>query len=77
MALRTREIILYHVGFTQILIISLRRSGKLPFTIAKSQSDYNTAIELITVDYNEKLNIDYRHFDSGQYGSLSGFCTRN
>ncbi|KZV64671.1 glycoside hydrolase family 3 protein [Peniophora sp. CONT] len=51
-------------AITDVLYGVANPSGKLPFTIAKSQSDYNAGIELITVDYKEELNIDYRHFDS-------------
>ncbi|VDB94647.1 unnamed protein product [Peniophora sp. CBMAI 1063] len=51
-------------AIVDVLYGAANPSGKLPFTIAKEKSDYNTAIELITVDYKEALNIDYRHFDS-------------
>jgi beta-glucosidase len=38
-------------------------SGKLPYTIAKQQSDYGTAIVNGDDSYPEGLYIDYRHFD--------------
>ncbi|KAJ4416278.1 glycoside hydrolase 3 [Neurospora sp. IMI 360204] len=39
-------------------------SGKLPYTIAKSESDYGTAVQRGGTDqFAEGLFIDYRHFD--------------
>lgn len=38
-------------------------SGKLPYTIAKSASDYGTAVSTGDDSYSEGLFIDYRHFD--------------
>ena len=43
-------------------------SGRLPFTIGKSASDYSTQIittgsGIVPIPYNEGLFIDYRHFD--------------
>lgn len=39
-------------------------SGKLPYTIAKSESDYGTAVQRGGTDlFTEGLFIDYRHFD--------------
>ena len=46
-------------------------SGKLPYTIAKQESDYPAQIDTdsslfsnIQIPYNEGLFIDYRHFDA-------------
>ncbi|KAH9476789.1 putative beta-glucosidase L [Psilocybe cubensis] len=46
-------------------------SGRLPYTIAKSVSDYPAQVNLggnnrdvLAIPYTEGLNIDYRHFDS-------------
>ncbi|KAI8953111.1 glycoside hydrolase family 3 protein [Xylaria longipes] len=38
-------------------------SGKLPYTIAKSASDYGTTISSGNDPFSEGLFIDYRHFD--------------
>ncbi|KAJ9137471.1 Beta-glucosidase cel3A [Pleurostoma richardsiae] len=38
-------------------------SGKLPYTIAKSASDYGTSIQRGDDSFSEGLFIDYRHFD--------------
>jgi hypothetical protein len=43
-------------------------SGKLPYTIGKSVSDYSAQIistgsGIVPIPYNEGLFIDYRHFD--------------
>ncbi|KAK0620797.1 glycoside hydrolase superfamily [Immersiella caudata] len=39
-------------------------SGKLPYTIGKSQSDYGTSVASGNDDFREGLYVDYRHFDS-------------
>ncbi|KAI8992753.1 beta-glucosidase [Trametes punicea] len=46
-------------------------SGRLAYTIAKSPSDYGAQLvtggsgnEILSIDYTEGLNIDYRHFDA-------------
>ncbi|KAI1824057.1 glycoside hydrolase family 3 protein [Xylaria intraflava] len=38
-------------------------SGKLPYTIAKSEDDYDTAITASDDSFSEGLYVDYRHFD--------------
>ncbi|KAI1299578.1 glycoside hydrolase family 3 protein [Xylaria venustula] len=38
-------------------------SGKLPYTIAKSSTDYGTTISSSNDNFAEGLYIDYRHFD--------------
>lgn len=51
-------------GLVDILYGSTTPSGKLPFTIAKSASDYGTSIASGDDNYPEGLYIDYRHFDT-------------
>ncbi|KZV64672.1 glycoside hydrolase family 3 protein [Peniophora sp. CONT] len=52
---------------TDVLYGAVNPSGHLPYTIAKSPSDYPAQIvegnTFLTVDYTEGLFIDYRHFD--------------
>ncbi|KAJ5311995.1 hypothetical protein PENANT_c022G05922 [Penicillium antarcticum] len=59
-------------------------SGKLPYTIAKESSDYNTPILNVTgssatdsaawqVNFTEGLMIDYRHFDNQEITPLYEF----
>jgi len=50
-------------GLVDILYGSTSPSGKLPYTIAKQQSDYGTSIASGDDNYSEGLFIDYRHFD--------------
>ncbi|KAK6434858.1 hypothetical protein LTR95_008956 [Oleoguttula sp. CCFEE 5521] len=50
-------------GLTDILYGSTSPSGKLPYTIAKSASDYGTSISSGDDNFSEGLYIDYRHFD--------------
>lgn len=43
-------------------------SGRLPYTIAKNESDYSARVIYedntnIQIDYTEGLFVDYRHFD--------------
>ena len=43
-------------------------SGKLPFTIAKNETDYSARVTYtgsgtVQIPYSEGLFIDYRHFD--------------
>lgn len=54
-------------------------SGKLPYTIAKSPTDYGTSVSTASVDnFPEGLYIDYRHFDenniSPRYEFGFGLC---
>jgi len=58
-------------SLVDILWGSVNPSGRLPFTIAKSIDDYAAKVDYtvislspITINYDEALNIDYRHFDS-------------
>lgn len=50
------------------LLLIFSRSGRLPFTIGKSVSDYSaqlitTGSGIVPIPYNEGIFIDYRHFD--------------
>lgn len=50
-------------ALVDILYGSTSPSGKLPYTIAKSASDYGTAVSSRDDSYPEGLYIDYRRFD--------------
>ena len=50
-------------GLLDILYGSTSPSGKLPYTIAKSSTDYGTSVQSGSDNYAEGLYIDYRHFD--------------
>lgn len=50
-------------ALVDILYGSTSPSGKLPYTIAKTQADYGTTIAGGDDSYAEGLYIDYRHFD--------------
>ena len=58
-------------------------SGKLPFTIAKNETDYSARVTYtgsgtVQIPYSEGLFIDYRHFDkvniSGAHAGSSLSC---
>lgn len=51
-------------ALVDVLYGSVSPSGKLPYTIAKAQADYGTAIASGDDSYPEGLFIDYRHFDN-------------
>jgi len=58
-------------SLTDVLYGAWNPSGRLPYTIAKSPSDYGAQVNLggdnqhiLSIPYTEGLNIDYRHFDS-------------
>ncbi|KAF3939182.1 Beta-glucosidase [Dactylella cylindrospora] len=51
-------------GLVDILYGSKSPGGKLPFTIAKTASDYGTSIVSGDDNFSEGLYIDYRRFDS-------------
>ncbi|TCD67531.1 hypothetical protein EIP91_012285 [Steccherinum ochraceum] len=56
-------------GVADVLFGDFNPSGKLPFTFAKSQSDYSAQLitsgsGIVPIPYNEGLFIDYRHFDA-------------
>ena len=50
-------------GLADIIYGRKSPSGKLPYTIAKKATDYNTAVVPGNDPYTEGLFIDYRHFD--------------
>lgn len=52
-------------AITDILFGDVNPSGRLPYTIAKSPSDYGAAVQTGggTINYSEGLYIDYRWFD--------------
>ncbi|RGP78933.1 beta-glucosidase g [Fusarium longipes] len=67
-----------------VLTGDVNPSGKLPYTIAKKEDDYNTGITNITgtqaedasawqSDFEEGLFIDYRHFDNKELEPLYEF----
>ncbi|KAI9434687.1 beta-glucosidase [Lactarius indigo] len=58
-------------ALVDILYGGVNPSGRLPYTIAKSPSDYSaqliiggTGDEILNITYSEGLFIDYRHFDA-------------
>ncbi|RFU35213.1 hypothetical protein B7463_g1094, partial [Scytalidium lignicola] len=51
-------------GLVDVLYGSTAPSGKLPYTIAKAQADYGTAIANGDDNFSEGLYVDYRHFDN-------------
>ena len=62
-------------SIVDVLYGTTNPSGRLPYTIAMNESDYNTQIINITItndtgpniwqdNFSEQLMIDYRHFDS-------------
>lgn len=50
-------------ALVDILYGSTSPSGKLPYTIAKTPSDYGISVQSGDDNYSEGLFIDYRHFD--------------
>ncbi|KAI1814403.1 glycoside hydrolase family 3 protein [Poronia punctata] len=50
-------------ALVDVLYGDVSPSGKLPYTIAKDESDYGTSISSGDDDFSEGLFIDYRHFD--------------
>ncbi|KAH8985173.1 beta-glucosidase [Lactarius akahatsu] len=58
-------------ALVDVLYGAVNPSGRLPYTIAKSPSDYSaqlakggTGDEVLNITYSEGLFIDYRHFDA-------------
>ena len=50
-------------ALVEVLWGDVSPSGKLPYTIAKQQSDYGTTIQSGTDSFSEGLYIDYRYLD--------------
>ncbi|KAL5520254.1 hypothetical protein ACEPAG_9467 [Sanghuangporus baumii] len=60
-------------ALVDVLYGEVSPSGRLPYTIAKNASDYGTQLVLgggddsiLQIPYEEKLLIDYRHFDANR-----------
>ncbi|PSR70416.1 hypothetical protein PHLCEN_2v13667 [Hermanssonia centrifuga] len=58
-------------SITDVLYGAYNPSGRLPYTIAKSPSDYGAQLitgggpnDILSIPYTEGLLIDYRHFDA-------------
>lgn len=66
-------------SIVDVLFGDTNPSGKLPYTIAKQESDYNTPIvnstnaSSLESDFDEGLFIDYRHFDANDITPLYEF----
>ncbi|KAL4804162.1 glycoside hydrolase superfamily [Aspergillus unguis] len=55
-------------ALTDVLFGDVSPSGKLPYTIGKSEADYGTAVikDVLEDTFSEGLFIDYRHFDQSE-----------
>ncbi|RDX56004.1 beta-glucosidase [Lentinus brumalis] len=56
-------------AITDVLYGDVNPSGKLPFTIAKNETDYSARVTytgsgVVQIPYSEGVFIDYRHFDA-------------
>lgn len=59
-------------AIADVLYGDVNPSGRLPYTIAKQRSDYSADVQYFKspdtdksqIYYSEKLNVDYRHFDT-------------
>ncbi|KAI1797754.1 beta-glucosidase [Ganoderma leucocontextum] len=56
-------------AITDILYGDVNPSGRIPFTIAKNESDYSARVTytgsgIVPINYTEGISIDYRHFDA-------------
>ena len=56
-------------------------SGRLPFTIAKNESDYSARVTyqgsgIVQIPYSEGIFIDYRHFDQVRCNSIRGMLVK-
>ena len=65
-------------ALVDVLYGDVSPSGKLPYTIAKAESDYGTQVVQGNDDFSEGLFVDYRHFDAEeiepQYEFGFGLC---
>ncbi|KAH6666913.1 glycoside hydrolase superfamily [Halenospora varia] len=53
-------------ALVEVLYGDVSPSGKLPYTIAKKESDYGTSIQATTDNFGEGLYIDYRYLDKNK-----------
>ncbi|KAM5538168.1 hypothetical protein V8D89_008055 [Ganoderma adspersum] len=56
-------------AITDILYGDVNPSGRIPFTIAKNETDYSARVTytgsgIVPINYTEGISIDYRHFDA-------------
>lgn len=58
-------------SLTDVLYGDWNPSGRLPYTIAKRIEDYSAQIitgdgiqDILSIPYDDRLQIDYRHFDA-------------
>ncbi|KAG2220192.1 hypothetical protein INT45_005365 [Circinella minor] len=61
-------------ALADVLFGDVNPSGRLPFTIAKNEEDYGATIDTeFNVDYTEKLEVGYKHFDAHDIEPLFAF----
>lgn len=61
-------------SLADVLFGDVNPSGRLPYTIAKDESDYNTDHDPnFDVVYHEHLNVGYKHFDAANIEPLFAF----
>ncbi|ORY98029.1 beta-glucosidase [Syncephalastrum racemosum] len=61
-------------SLADVLFGDVNPSGRLPYTIAKDESDYNTDHDPnFNVVYSENLNVGYKHFDAENIEPLFAF----
>ncbi|KAI9318057.1 glycoside hydrolase superfamily [Dichotomocladium elegans] len=61
-------------SLADVLFGDVNPSGRLPYTIAKKESDYGASIgKEFAIEYTEKLEVGYRHFDAHNIEPLFAF----
>ncbi|KAI9274731.1 glycoside hydrolase superfamily [Phascolomyces articulosus] len=61
-------------SLADVLFGDVNPSGRLPFTIAKNENDYGATIDPnFNVEYTEKLEVGYKHFDAHDIEPLFAF----